>query len=108
MVQVDFVIVSKRDDGQLGVALVDPHGTFVADGRAKLRALADYAGRFGGVAADGEPDRAPLVRVDAIAEVDGTVRLLDLLDATVRQAVLDFRGSDVAALYASPSARDFE
>ena len=107
-VQVDFVIVSRRDDGQLGVSLVDPHGTFLADGRAKLRALADYAGRFGGVAVEGEPDWAPLVRVDAIAEVDGTVRVLDLLDTAVRQAVLDFEGSDLAALYASPHARDFE
>lgn len=96
-VQPDFVIVSRRDDGSLGVSLVDPHGAFLSDTRAKLLALADYASRFGG----------DLVRVEALAEVDGTIRVLDLLDPAVRDTVRAYDGADLTGLYASTIARDF-
>ncbi len=55
----------------------------------------------------GQPERAPLIRVDAIAEVDGVVRVLDLLDPTVRAAVTSFDGSDLSGLDSSAVGRDF-
>jgi hypothetical protein len=40
--QVDFVVVSRRDDGTHAASIVDPHGDHLADAKFKLRALADY------------------------------------------------------------------
>lgn len=92
--QVDFVIVSRRDDGSVGVSLIDPHGTHLADGLPKLRALADYADRFGG----------QFVRVEALAEVDGKLRALHLLDPSIREAVHGFEGDDLSTLYEAHAA----
>jgi hypothetical protein len=39
--QVDFLAISKRDDGTLAASIVDPHGDHLADAKFKLRALAD-------------------------------------------------------------------
>ena len=62
-------------DGSLGASIVDPHGDHLADARAKLRALAAFAEQFG--------DR--FVRIESIAKVDdGSLRVLDLGDPTVR------------------------
>lgn len=75
--QVDFLIVSRRDDGTLAVSIVDPHGDHLADAKAKLRALADFADSYG--------DR--FLRVQSIAkDDDGNLRSLDLLDGDVRDA----------------------
>ena len=35
--QPDFIVVSRRTDGTLGASIVDPHGDYLADARAKLR-----------------------------------------------------------------------
>lgn len=96
-VQPDFAIVSRRDDGSLGVSLVDPHGDYFADARAKLAALADYAERFG----------REFVRVESLAKADGVLRSLNLLDPSVRDAVRSFAGSQVTALYGSAVAVDY-
>lgn len=95
--QVDFVVVSKRDDGSLGVSLLDPHGTFLADGRAKLLALAGYAERFG----------ESFVRIESLAEFDGIMRCLDLLNPAVREAVRGFDGGDVSTLYESGVGEEY-
>jgi hypothetical protein len=97
--QVDFIIISRRDDGSLAASIVDPHGDHLADAKAKLRGLADYAERFG--------DR--FVRIESIAKVtDERLRSLDLLDARVRDVVRKFEGAKVTALYESASATDYE
>jgi len=36
--QVDFIVVSRRDDGSLAASIVDPHGDHLADAKGKLRA----------------------------------------------------------------------
>jgi len=88
--QVDFVVISRRDDGRLGASIVDPHGDHLADAKGKLRALAQFAEDHG--------DR--FVRVVSVAKgSDGTLRALDLLEPAVRQAVRDFTGAEVIALY---------
>ena len=89
--QIDFVIVSRKDDGTLGAAIIDPHGDHLADAKAKLRALAAFAERFG--------DR--FVRIESVAKVGGELRLLDLLHADVRNAVCTFEGGQVSTLYTS-------
>lgn len=96
--QVDLVVVSRRDDGTLGVSLLDPHGTHLADAGAKLRALAGYAERFG--------DR--FVRIQGLAKADGTLRSLDLLDPAVRAVVAEFGGDDASELYTSSVATDYQ
>jgi hypothetical protein len=90
--QIDFLIVSKRGDGTLGASIVDPHGDYLADAKAKLRALADFAEQYG--------DR--FVRIDSISKAaDGTLRSLDLKDADVRKAVRSFEGGKISPLYIS-------
>ncbi len=96
--QVDFLIVSRRDDGSLAASIVDPHGDYLADAKGKLRALADFAEAHG--------DR--FVRIVSIAEgSEGTLRALDLLESHVRQAVRDFDGAKVSALYDSVAAAPY-
>lgn len=96
--QVDFVVISRRDDGTLAASIVDPHGDHLADAKAKLRALADFA--------DSNGDR--FIRIVSIAKgTDGTLRVLDLLDPGVRAAVRSFDGAKVSALYDSPAAQPY-
>lgn len=95
--QIDLLVVSRRDDGTLGMSILDPHGDFLADSRAKLHALANYAEQHG----------QHFVRIEAIGEVNDTLRVLDLHDAAVRAQVLGYEGAQVDALYASALARDF-
>jgi type III restriction enzyme len=90
--QSDFVIVSRRDDGSLAASIVDPHGDYLADAKAKLRAFADFAEQFG--------DR--FLRIESIAQApDGSLRSLDLQDANVRKAVRAFEGGKISPLYTS-------
>ena len=94
--QPDFIVVSRRTDGTLGASIVDPHGDYLADARAKLQALAAFADLFG--------DR--FVRIESVAEVeDGSLRVLDLGDPAVRAEVLAFQGGKVTALYQSGHSR---
>jgi hypothetical protein len=96
--QPDFIVVSRRDDGSFGASIIDPHGDHLADARAKLRALADFAERH-----DGD-----FLRIDSIAKVDdGSLSVLDLTDAEVRDAVRAFEGGKVSALYQSERSRPY-
>lgn len=90
--QVDFLIVSRKDDGALAASIVDPHGDHLADAKGKLRALVDFAETHG--------DR--FIRIVSIAKgTDGSLRVLDLLEPRVRKAVKDFDGARVTPLYDS-------
>ena len=81
------------------VSIIDPHGDHLADAKAKLRGLGDYAERFGD----------HYVRIESIAKLaDGRLRSLDLLDATVRNAVRKFEGGKITTLYESASATDYK
>jgi type III restriction enzyme len=96
--QPDFIVVSRRDEGSLAASIVDPHGDHLADARAKLRALADFAERF----------EDQFVRVESIAKAtDGTLRVLDLSQSDVRAAARAFEGGKVSALYDSEQSRPF-
>ena len=96
--QIDFLIVSRRDDGTLAASIVDPHGDHLADAKAKLRALADFADCHG----------ERFLRIQSVAKAaDGTLRCLDLLDADVRKAVRTFEGGKVSVLYESAHAAPY-
>jgi type III restriction enzyme len=96
--QPDFIVVSRRTDGTLGASIVDPHGDYLADARAKLQALAAFAELFG--------DR--FVRIESVAKVeDGSLRVLDLGDPSVRADLLAFQGGKVTALYQSEHSRPY-
>ena len=96
--QPAFIIVSRRGDGTLGASIVDPHGDYLADARAKLQALAKFAERVG--------DR--FVRIESIAKVDdGTLRVLDLANPAVRAEVLAFKGGKVTVFYQSQVSRPY-
>lgn len=96
--QVDFLVISRRDDGTLAVSIVDPHGDHLADAKSKLRGLARFAEQFGG----------SFIRIESIAKTSGgTLRSLDLLDPDVRGAVDAFEGGRVTALYESAAANDY-
>ena len=75
--------------------LVDPHGHHLADALPKLRGLAEYA------AAHGEAFR----RIETIAEVEKKLRVLDLTQAEVRDAVA--QAQDLVGLYKSDFASDY-
>lgn len=93
--QVDFLIVSRKDDGTFAASIVDPHGDHLADAKGKLRALADFAVTHA--------DR--FIRVVSIAKGTGnSLRALDLLEPQVSKAVREFDGAKVSALYDSPAA----
>jgi hypothetical protein len=72
----DFIFF-HGEDAEVRVSIVDPHGTHLGDALPKLRGLADFAEACG----------AKLHRIEAVAKVDGEVRLLDLQDGAVRQVV---------------------
>lgn len=73
----DFLFFSKDASGAVVVDIVDPHGDHLADSLPKLRGLADYVEKHG----------ADFGRIEAVAEVDGSYRVLDLKAAEVRELV---------------------
>jgi len=91
----DFVFFAERPDGTIAASIVDPHGHHLGDALPKLRGLAAYAERHG----------SDFERIDAVAKVDGTTRVLDLTEATVRAAVA--AATDAAVLYRGDHASDY-
>lgn len=95
LMRPDFLIFARKPDGSIAADIVDPHGTFLADALPKLKGLAEYAQAHG----------AAFRRIDAIEQIDGKLRVLDLLDAAVRKAVST--ATDARALYTSGAAQDY-
>lgn len=75
--------------------IVDPHGTQYGDALPKLLGLAQYAETYG----------ALYRRIEAVAEVKGKLRVLDMINAKVREAVA--LAEDVKSLYAGTMASDY-
>lgn len=97
--QIDFLVISRRDDDSLAASIIDPHGDYLADAKAKLRALADFA----------EDHGERFLRIESIAKVgDQTLRSLDLQHPKIRAAVRQFEGGKVTTLYESNVADAYE
>jgi type III restriction enzyme len=92
----DFLFFGTKPDGTVVADIVDPHATYLSDAAPKLKGLAKYAETHQGV----------YRRVDAVADVAGKLRVLDLTSDKVRQAVYEV--NDVQALYTGSLAVDYE
>ena len=80
----------------INVSIVDPHGHHLADALPKLRGLADFAATHGDA----------FHRIESVALMtNGILRVLDLTDPSVREALK--RHEDIKALYLSPSASNY-
>lgn len=95
IVRPDFVFFARDDDGKVAANIVDPHGWHLADSLPKLRGLARYA----------EKNGSAFHRIEAVAEVDGKFRVLDLTQAEVRLAIADAPSAKSA--YQSQAATDY-
>jgi type III restriction enzyme len=73
----DFLFFSKGGDGEIVADIIDPHGEHFAESLPKLRGLADYTEKHG----------ALYGRIEAVANLDGSYRVLDLRRAEVREMV---------------------
>lgn len=72
----DFIIFNLFN-GVVRPSIIDPHGHHLDDALVKLVGLADYADGYG----------TEFLRIEALADVGGEMRILDLQDAAVREAV---------------------
>lgn len=94
-VRPDFIFFGLDDQGAVAVDRVDPHGHHYADSLPKLKGLAAYA------ATNGHHYR----RIEAVAEINDTYRVLDLTSPEVQLAVA--AAEDAKALYAGNHAYDY-
>jgi hypothetical protein len=91
LVRPDFVFFSQQADGSIAADIVDPHGHHLADSLPKLHGLARYA----------EANGHLYGRIEAVAEVGGKYRRLNLKSADVRKAVREALSAKAAYLGAS-------
>lgn len=95
IVRPDFIFFAEDHDGNIVVDIVDPHGIHLSDAMPKLKGLASYTETHSGL----------YRRIEAVAEVEGKFRVLDLTRADVRKAI--FEAEDAKALYQSALAGDY-
>jgi type III restriction enzyme len=91
----DFVFFSRDESGKIVADIVDPHGHHLADSLPKLKGLVEYADKHGNL----------YTRIEAVSEVDGTYRVLDLKDPAVREMVNKAERAKTA--YDHELARDY-
>lgn len=96
IVRPDFIFFSTQPGGKVAADIVDPHGTQFADALPKLKGLAKYAETHVGM----------YRRIEAVAAMGGKLKVLDLTNAKVQEAVRT--ANDAAALYGDLLARDYE
>ena len=94
IVRPDFIFFAEQD-GKVVADIVDPHSVHLADALPKLQGLSRYA----------ETHPSVFRRVDAIAEIGGRLRVLDLTRADVRQTVMQAKSAET--LYKSEVAGNY-
>ncbi len=92
----DFVFFHEVN-GKVVVSILDPHGHHLDDALMKLKALAKFAEKYGD----------EFHRIEALAEVDRQMRVLDMKRSDVREMVLVAK-QGAKELYQSESAFDYE
>jgi hypothetical protein len=95
IVRPDFIFFADQADGTVVADIVDPHGTQFSDAIPKLQGLAKYV----------ETHDHVYRRVETVAKIDDTLRVLDLTNGTVRKAV--FEAKDAKSLYEGSFASDY-
>lgn len=91
----DFIFFNEID-GRVRASIVDPHGHHLEDSLVKLQGLARFAEEFGN----------DFHRIEALAKVGTKMKVLNLQDETVRQAVIHSKDT-VLALYESDIASGY-
>lgn len=91
----DFIFFHEVN-GKIKASIVDPHGHHLEDAATKLRALAEFAEKYG----------ESFHRIEAISQLDNSMLVLDMQVPEVREAVrhenksaVDFYHSDIAVEY---------
>ncbi len=92
----DFVFFSQQADGSIVADIVDPHGHHLADSLPKLHGLARYA----------EANGHLYGRIEAVSEVEGRYRVLDLQKPDVRAAI--YAAGSAKSVYLAPVATPFQ
>ncbi|MDP3677050.1 MAG: DEAD/DEAH box helicase family protein [Novosphingobium sp.] len=95
IVRPDFIFFARAEDGSVVANIVDPHGYHLADSLPKLRGMARYA----------EENAGLFGRIEAVAEVDGRFRMLDLTDPEVRNLIAS--ASSAKSAYSGPLGLDY-
>ena len=95
IVRPDFIFFVELPSGTIAADIVDPHGTQFSDALPKLKGLASYTEANDGI----------YRRSDAVAQIGGAYRVLDLTEASVRAAVGS--AETVVELYRSEAASDY-
>tara|TARA_R110002020_G_scaffold152794_11_gene331733 strand:- start:92200 stop:94809 length:2610 start_codon:yes stop_codon:yes gene_type:complete len=83
----DFIVFNEIG-GAIRPSIIDPHGHHLEDALVKLVGLADYAKTHG----------SHFLRIEALADAGGEMRVLDLQDEAVRDAVHAARKSGDSAV----------
>jgi hypothetical protein len=91
----DFVFFHEID-GDIKASIVDPHGLHLDDAEIKLKALASFASTYKGC----------FHRIEALAEIDGQMKVIDMQLSDVRETVLASREPAVQ-MYRSPIAVNY-
>ena len=94
IVRPDFIFLAE-EDGAIIADIIDPHGHHLADALPKLKGLAKYA----------ETHAQVYRRIEAVAEIEQKLRVLDLTRDDVRKAVM--KATSAEFLYKGTMAGDY-
>ncbi len=94
-VRPDFIFFAQLSNETIVADIVDPHCIQFSDAVPKLKGLARYAATHG----------SAFRRIDAVAKLGDTFRVLDLTEQAVRSAVES--ATSIRALYESEVATDY-
>lgn len=92
----DFIFFNEVG-GEIRPSIVDPHGHHLEDSLIKLQALVRFAGEYG----------ADFHRIEAVAKIDGKMRVLDLQEQRVRDGILASERAPLE-LYTSTLGADYD
>ena len=92
----DFLVFNEVD-GEILPSIVDPHGFHLEDSLVKLQALARFTEQYG----------SEFHRIEALAKVDGTMKVLNMKDEDVR-AEVSSTDLEPMKLYEGDLAQDYE
>lgn len=96
IIRPDFIFFAKLPNGTIAADIVDPHGTHFAEALPKLKGLARYAEHHG----------AHFRRIEAVAKIGDSYRVLDLTEPRTRGAIMV--ATSIRDLYGGQSALDYE
>ena len=91
----DFVFFARGHQNKVVADIVDPHGIHLADALPKLKGLANYAETHG----------QHYRRIESVAEVDGTLKVIDHKDPSAR-AIVESAAS-ILAVWNSEAATNY-